>query len=155
MRVICWGVRPLSSGEFSFTIQLERMDNYEFKVRFDSPNLPEIIVDEPEPVGKGTGPNASRLLAAAVGNCLSASFLFCLSKARIPVTDLKTSVEALTRRNENGRWRIAGLKVKLNPTFREEDASKAKRCLELFEDFCIVTQSVRNGINVAVDVTLD
>jgi len=148
-------VRPLSSDEYSFTIQLERTGNYEFKVRFDSPNFPDIIVDEPEPIGKGAGPDASRLLAAAVGNCLSASLMFCLSKARIPVADLKTSVETLIRRNEKGRWRIVGLKVKLTPTLREEDISKAKRCLELFEDFCIVTQSVRNGINVAADVALD
>jgi hypothetical protein len=27
-----------------------------------------------------------------------------------------------------------------------------QRCLELFEDFCVVTQSVRAGINVEVDV---
>jgi organic hydroperoxide reductase OsmC/OhrA len=145
----------LSSDEHSFTIHLERTENYEFKVRFDSPSFPDIVVDEPEPIGRGAGPNASRLLAAAVGNCLSASLLFCLSKARIPVTDLKTSVETLTRRNEKGRWRIAGLRVKLNPTVGEEDTSRAKRCLELFEGFCIVTQSVRNGIDVAVDVALD
>ena len=145
----------MSSDEHSFTIQLERTDNYEFKVRFDSPNFPDIVVDEPEPIGRGAGPNASRLLAVAVGNCLSASLLFCLNKARIPVADLKTSVETLTRRNEKGRWRIGGLRVRLNPAPREEDTSTAKRCLELFEGFCIVTQSVRNGVDVAVDVALD
>jgi hypothetical protein len=28
-----------------------------------------------------------------------------------------------------------------------------KACLETFEDFCVVTQSVRTGIDVAVNVT--
>jgi hypothetical protein len=27
-----------------------------------------------------------------------------------------------------------------------------RRCLELFQDFCIVTESVRQGIPVSVDV---
>ena len=30
--------------------------------------------------------------------------------------------------------------------------SRVERCLELFEDFCVVTQSVRNGIEVDVAV---
>jgi len=145
----------LSSDERVFTIQLERLGDYEFKVKFDSPAFPDLVMDEPEPVGKGTGPNASRILAAAVGNCLSASLLFCLDRARIPVIGLKTSVETVTRRNDKGRWRIASLNVKLDPTLSSENAQKAKRCLELFEDFCVVTQSVRNGINVAVDFAMD
>jgi len=145
----------LSSDEHVFTIQLERVGAYEFKVKFDSPAFPDLVMDEPEPVGKGTGPNASRILAAAVGNCLSASLLFCLDRARISVIGLKTSVETVTRRNEKGRWRIASLNVKLSPTLSIEDAQKAKRCLELFEDFCVITQSVRSGINVTSDVTLD
>ncbi len=144
----------MSSDERVFTIQLERAGGYEFKVKFDSPAFPDLVMDEPGPVGKGTGPNASRILAAAVGNCLSASLLFCLDRARIPVIGLKTSVETVTRRNEKGRWRIASLNVKLNPALSNEDTQKAKRCLELFEDFCVVTQSVRNGINVAVDVAM-
>lgn len=32
------------------------------------------------------------------------------------------------------------------------DAGRLDRCLDLFEDFCIVTQSVRNGFDVEVEV---
>jgi hypothetical protein len=28
------------------------------------------------------------------------------------------------------------------------------RCLEIFEDFCLVTQSVRAGVDVSVDVEI-
>jgi len=147
-------VRFTSSEQNVFTSQLERVKDYEFRVRFDSPSIPDIIMDEPEPLGKGAGPNASRLLSAAVGNCLSSSLIFCLSKSRIPVNELKASVETVIRRNEKGRWRVAGLKVKLRPFLREEDIPQSKRCLEIFEDFCIVTESVRKGIPVEVDVDM-
>jgi len=142
------------SDENVFTTELQRVKDYQFKVRFDSPSIPDLMTDEPAPVGKSEGPNPSRLLSAAVGNCLSSSLLFCFSKARITVDDLKASVETVTRRNENGRWRIAALEVKLHPRVRGEDLAGSKRCLGLFEDFCIVTESVRKGIQVTVDVQM-
>ena len=144
----------MSSEEKVFTTRLERVRDYEFRIKFDLPGIPEILTDEPEPVGKSAGPNPSRLLSAAVGNCLSSSLVFCLDKARIPVNNLKATVETVTRRNEQGRWRIAALKVKLHPLLSPEDLPRSKRCLELFEDFCVVTQSVRRGIDVRVDVEM-
>ena len=131
---------------------MSRVKDYQFKVEFDLPGMPDLVTDEAEPLGKNAGPNPSRLLSAAVGNCLSSSLLFCLSKARVDVDDLKASVETVMRRNEKGRWRIAGLKVKLHPIIRAEDVSRSKRCLEAYEDFCIVTESVRKGIEVKVDI---
>lgn len=145
----------MSSEPESFTTRLERVDGYRFKVRFDSPDLPELFLDEPEPVGKGSGPSASRLLSAAVGHYLSASLLFCLAKARLNVSGMETTVETSFRRNEKGRLRIGSLKVRLHPSFAEEDIDKTKRCLGLFEDFCIVTQSVRQGIPVTVDIEME
>ena len=134
------------------TTELERIQNYQFRVRFDLQELPQIMVDEPEPLGSSAGPNASRLLSAAVGNCLSSSLLFCLSKARVTVGELQTTVETTLRRNEKGRLRIAGMKVRIHPSLGQEDVPKMRRCLEVFEDFCIVTQSVRQGIKVDVEV---
>jgi hypothetical protein len=57
-------------------------------------------MDEPEPLGEGTGPNAARVLAAAIGNCLSASLLFCLDKARVEVSVVRTKVTGSIVRNE-------------------------------------------------------
>jgi uncharacterized OsmC-like protein len=145
-------VNKLSAEQNIFITKLSRMKEYQFKVEFDSPGMPELMTDETEPVGQNAGPNPSRLLSAAVGNCLSSSLLFCLRKARVNVDDLEASVETVMRRNEKGRWRIASLKVKLHPAIKAEDIPRSKRCLEVFEDFCIVTASVRKGIEVNVDV---
>ena len=47
---------------------------------------------------------------------------------------------------------IAELRVDLSPDVPEHERDRLSRCLDLFEDFCIVTQSVRDGIDVDVRV---
>jgi organic hydroperoxide reductase OsmC/OhrA len=42
--------------------------------------------------------------------------------------------------------------VGLEPELDAEAGQKLNRCLELFQDFCLVTQSVRAGIDVEVEV---
>ncbi len=135
-----------------FTVGLTLRDNYAFTVEFDDASVSPIVVDEMPPLGEGNGPNPARLLAAAVGSCLSASLLFCLRKARIEVGELRTSVEGTIVRNERGRLRIGGLRVRLAPELTEEQRERMGRCLDIFQDFCIVTESVRDGIAVDVEV---
>ena len=125
---------------------------YRFRVRFDHEGMPDLITDESPPLGEGKGPNPSRLLATAVGNCLAASLLFCLGKARLSVEGLEAEVLTEFTRNEAGRLRIGGMKVRLLPKWTEETATKAQRCLQIFEDFCVVTQAVRQGVPVEVQV---
>jgi organic hydroperoxide reductase OsmC/OhrA len=74
------------------------------------------------------------LLAAAVGNCLSASALFCLNRARIEVQSMHTEVEVTLTRNEAGRLRVGGISVRIEPEVAEEDIPRMNRCLEIFED---------------------
>jgi len=136
----------------SFTVTLELQQGYEFLVDFHQEKVPPLLMDEPPPLGEDHGPSAARLLAAAVGNCLSASALFCLRKARITVKGMRTTVQTSLARNEQGRLRIKGIQVKIQPEVHQEDKGRIGRCLELFEEFCVVTQSVRGGIDVKVDV---
>ena len=54
--------------------------------------------------------------------------------------------------NPEGRVRIAEMSVSIQLDVAEEYRSRMSRCMELFEDFCIVTESVRHGIPVEVNV---
>lgn len=133
-------------------VDLELLQDYEFKVKFRE-GLEDLIMDEPEPLGRGQGPNASRILAAAVGNCLSASLLLCLRKAKLSPAGLKTSVTTRLTRNEGGRLRIGESRVSIQLDLDPALHGKLGRCMELFENYCVVTQSVRAGIPVEVVVT--
>lgn len=135
-----------------FTVGLTLRDGYAFNVEFPDDDVPAMVVDELPPLGESNGPNPARLLAAAVGSCLSASLLFCLRKSRIEVTELRTTVEGSIVRNERGRLRIGGIRVRLAPEVPPEQRDRMGRCLDLFQDFCLVTESVRDGVAVEVEV---
>lgn len=100
------------------------------------------------------GPNPSRLLGMAVLGCLSASFIFCLKKRDFKVDDLEANADLTIARNEKGFWRVQKIDVNIKPKIDSKDARKrADRCRKMFERYCIVTQAVREGIDV--DVNLD
>ena len=139
------------NGEFS--LSLKRTQEYEFKTTFDDGRLNTLVVDEPEPLGHSHGPNPARLLGVAVGDCLSASLLFCLEKAKISVNDVRTEVKGYLQRNEKGRMRVGRFDVHITVDVNAEQRPRIGRCLDLFEDFCVVTASVRKGIDVNVTVT--
>jgi hypothetical protein len=65
------------------------------------------------------------------------------------------TAEAAARlvRNERGRFRIGGIDVELSLSLDAADRAAFERCRPLFEDFCIVTESVRQGVPVQVRLT--
>lgn len=137
----------------SFTIHLEQEQGFDFRVKFDWPENPDLLLDEPEPLGGRHGPNAARLVAAAVGNCLSASLVFCLrTKFKQAPGPLRASVTGRLARNEHGRIRIGGLSVRIELAEEAGALEHLERCLAQFEDFCVVTESIRHGIPVSVEV---
>jgi len=50
------------------------------------------------------------------------------------------------------RWRIEAMQVEINLGNAPEAIPPLDRALSQFEDFCVVTQSVRAGIDVNVSV---
>ena len=133
-----------------FTIALTQQADYRFEARFDDPALPPLVTDEPPPLGEGTGPNPARLLGTAVANCLAASLLFSLRKFRNDAEPLRAVATVAVVRNAQKRLRIGSISVDLHLSALSADMKSLDRVLGQFEDFCIVTQSVRAG--VAVDV---
>ena len=135
-----------------FTIHLEQEEDYAFRVKFDIKKADDILMDEPPPLGERNGPNASRLLAAAAANCLSASLMYCLAKEDVPAHCVKTEATCTMIRNDKKRLRIGRLDVRITAGDELLQSKKLDRCMTLFEDFCVVTASIRDGIAVGVEV---
>ncbi len=135
-----------------FSISIQQQQDYQFVVTFDKASMPELHTDESAPLGKETGPTPARMLAAALGNCLAASMLFASKKAGVATHNIHADVKVQTVRNENRRLRIGKVEVTIDPGFAPEDLEKAKGPRAVFEDFCTVTQSVKQGFPVEVKV---
>ena len=139
----------MSDEAKTFELQLNLVDKYKFEIDFSE--FGKIISDETPPLGDGNGPNPSRLLAAAVGNCLAASLLFAIRKFKEEPGKVVAKVKATVDR-EDKRWRITHIGVTLQLGNTAEAIPHLQRALAQFEDFCIVTQSVRHGVPVDVSV---
>jgi organic hydroperoxide reductase OsmC/OhrA len=142
----------MSEEEGRFTIHLEQLEDYQVNVRFDWKKAADLLMDEPPPLGDAAGPNASRLLAAAAANCMTASLLYCLSKDSPPAHSVRTEASCVLVRNEKKRARIGRMEVKLVVSDELAQSARFNRCKDLFEDFCVVSSSIRQGIPIQVQV---
>ena len=135
-----------------FTIHMEQEEGYAFRVKFDLKKADDLLMDEPPPLGERNGPNASRVLAAAAANCLSASLMFCLAKEDVPANTVKSEATCTMVRNDKKRLRVGRIDVRITAGNELLESKKRERCMNLFEDFCVVTASIRSGIPVGVEV---
>jgi uncharacterized OsmC-like protein len=138
--------------ERPFTVDLTLRQGYEADVRFGNGSAPPLAMDEPPPLGAGHGPDPSSVLGAAVAGCLASSLAFCLRKSRVDLRGVTVHVTGFHTRNEQGRLRVGKLDVIIAPTVAGQDRGRVGRCEELFEDFCVVTEAVRHGIEVDVSI---
>ena len=136
----------------TFTIELVQQADYRFEVHFDNPAVPLLTTDEAPPLGGDAGPNPARLLTAAVANCLSASLLFALRKFKNDPGALRASATTSLVRSEQNRLRVGRIQVDIHLGVAATELKMLERALAQFEDFCVVTQSVRAAFPVDVRV---
>ena len=136
----------------SIRLVLEQEGPYAFRIEFDGTTLEALHTDEPAPLGAGAGPNPSALLLAGVANCLAASLVFALRKFKNTPRPIRAEITANKERNAEGRWRIPRAQVVITLADKAASLEHFERVLAQFEQFCIVTQSVRDGIEVDVAI---
>ena len=132
-------------------VSLRQKQDYQFDIDF-GPGMPGLVGDEPAPLGAGAGPSPVQLLAAAVGNCLSDSLLFALRKFKQAPEPITCDVTAEVGRNPEGRLRVLSLHAVLTLGVAAAKLEHLDRVLSQFESYCTVTQSVGQGIAIALEV---
>lgn len=135
----------------SVSITVTQKNNYQFLVDFGAA-MPQLLADEPAPLGAGEGPSPSHLLLAAVANCLSASLFFALQKFKQDAGGITTTASARIDRNEENRLRVLDIAVTIRLGKSGADINHLERVLAQFEPFCTVSQSVRHGVPISVTV---
>ncbi|MFX1572963.1 MAG: OsmC family protein [Promethearchaeota archaeon] len=99
------------------------------------------------------GPHPSSLLALSVLGCLAASFTFCLKKKGFTLKELTGKAEVITRRNERGFWRVKAINIDIIPKIDNLNMRKrADICMKFFEQYCIISESLRAGMEVNVNI---
>src|SRR5579872_5155178 len=128
-------------------VSIRQEADYRFANQF-ADGAPMVYVDEAPPFG----PSPTQLLGAAIGNCLTASLLFALRKYHLDAEPLSAEVDVSVGRNADNRYRVARMTVRLKLGAPAAGLAHLQRVLDQFEEFCTVTQSVRQGIPVDVEV---
>jgi organic hydroperoxide reductase OsmC/OhrA len=143
--------------ERRFAVHLEHQGRYRFTSQASEDGVPHgapYASDEPEPVGENSGPSTPALLGSALGHCLSAALLEALRHAHVEVEDCETDAVAVVGANESGLPRIDHVDVTIRPRIAER-SPRADRCADVFQNHCTVTQSVKRGIDVRVQVEFE
>lgn len=124
----------------------------------------ELLYDEPEyiDVGEDEHPCPHDYLLAGAAGCLFETIRQCLERARIE--DYEIEMAARTRKGpadtpdelpETVEFRITDLDVDIQVTVPDEYEARANRCLDLYEQYCPISQSLQAGIDVNPSATLD
>lgn len=131
-------------------VSMEQVRDYEFRVRFE--NLPDLTMDGPWSMGHGAGPSPSQLLAASLGNCLCQSLLLAARKKGIRIASVRAGVKMGVEQEGPNRYRIHRAHVTMEPQFEGASPEQIRECVALCEELCAVTSSVREGIDVSLDL---
>ena len=99
------------------------------------------------------GPSPTKLLALSVLGCLAASFSFCLQKKNFSLSGLEGKAEVTIARNDKGFWRVKRIDVEMIPKIDTPEMRKrADQCRKFFEQYCIISESLRTGFEVSVNL---
>jgi uncharacterized OsmC-like protein len=143
-----------NQAERHFGVHIDFVEGFKFSSQaFEGELLhgAPVLTDEPDPVGSNAGPSTPAMLAMAVGHCLSASLVETLRHAGIHVKELRTEAISVVAPNEEGLPRIKQINVSIRPVV-DKESGNIKRCIDVFEKYCTVCQSIRPAIPVHVEV---
>ncbi|MFW9879020.1 MAG: OsmC family protein [Candidatus Thorarchaeota archaeon] len=125
-----------------------------FKCELGNFKMDNLYIDETDKKEiEKIGPSPAKLLALSVLGCLSASFSFCIQKKNYSLSGFEGKAEVKIARNEKGFWRVKNIDIELNPKIdTPEMRRRADQCRKFFEQYCIISESLRTGFDVNVSL---
>jgi len=133
-------------------VLLDYTKNLHFKA--SARNFKDFDVDEPVSFhGTDLGPSAVEYLLIGIGGCLGTTFIYCLQKNNVDLEALEVVVDGkLSHAGPKMLLRLVDVEVDLK--FMPKGTSsevEINKCMKEFTEYCIVTNSIREGVNVNVN----
>ncbi|MFX1532097.1 MAG: OsmC family protein [Promethearchaeota archaeon] len=140
------------SNELKSKVGLHQEEEMIFKCDLGNLRMDNLYIDESnKKKNEKIGPSPTKLLGLSVLGCLAASFSFCLQKKDFSLSELEGKAEVTIARNEKAFWRVKKIDIELNPKINTPDMRKrADQCRKFFEQYCIISESLRTGFEVNV-----
>lgn len=120
-----------------------------------------VVSDEPEPHGTDEAVSPVSYLFLSLVSCQLVVLNACLEKARIEDYTIKADAALVFREEDHPdelpeftAQRIDNIHIELDLEVPEAYASRAERCLAVYDDGCLVGQSLKSGISYATENSL-
>ena len=114
-----------------------------------------IHIDEPESFhGTDLGPSSVEYVLIGIGGCLGSTLAFCLKKYDIQIEDLEIIIDG-TLKHSGPLKRLRLIKVDAElilTTKNTENSKKIDECINNFQEHCVVSNSIINGLPIEVKV---
>ncbi|MFX1447417.1 MAG: OsmC family protein [Promethearchaeota archaeon] len=133
-------------------VVLDYNKNLHFKAT--ARNFKNFNVDEPISFhGTDLGPSAIEYLLIGIGGCLGTTFIYCLQKNNIELEKLEVVVDGkLSHTGPKMFLRLVNVDVDLKFTAMEASSDvEINRCINEFTEYCIVTNSIANGLPIHIN----
>jgi uncharacterized OsmC-like protein len=117
-------------------------------------NFKDFEVDEPVSFhGTDLGPSAVEYLLIGIGGCLGTTFIYCLQKKSIELETFEVVVDGkVSHTGPKKRLRLENVDVDLKFTPKEASSDlEINRCMKEFTKYCVVTNSITNGLPINVN----
>jgi uncharacterized OsmC-like protein len=117
-------------------------------------NFKDFEVDEPVSFhGTDLGPSAVEYLLIGIGGCLGTTFIYCLQKKNIELETFEVVVDGkVSHTGPKKRLRLENVDVDLKFTPKEASSDlEINRCMKEFTKYCVVTNSITNGLPINVN----
>jgi putative redox protein len=115
-----------------------------------------IHLDEPESFhGTDIGPSPVEYFLIGIGGCLGSTFTYCLQKQEVEIDALEVVVDGqLKHVGPNMSLKLVNIEAEILFTAKDGKLSgKIEQCIKTFRDYCIVSNSITQGVPLDVKVS--
>ena len=116
----------------------------------------DLHLDEPESFhGTDLGPSPVEYLLIGIGGCLGSTFAYCLQKQDVEIDALEVIVDGqLKHSGPKMSLKLVNIEAELLVTAKDGGSSgKIEQCIKTFLDYCIVSNSITQGVPLDVKVS--